>query len=71
MVGMLQILTYLLAFYLVMKGVQILQTALASPLQHRKLILTIGLLSLLACIAAAILFVNMQDTMASRVHLSQ
>jgi hypothetical protein len=33
MVGMLQILTYMLAFYLVVKGMEILQIALASTVR--------------------------------------
>ena len=34
MAGMLQIITYLLAFYLVMKGVEILQIGLASSREN-------------------------------------
>jgi hypothetical protein len=67
MVGMLQILTYLLAFYLVVKGVEVLQIALASPRQDRGGIITWGVLVLGACIIAAVIFVAMQDHQASSV----
>lgn len=64
MAGMLQIITYLLAFYLVVKGVEILQIALASNRQDRNWIVAIGFLALLACIVAAGAFVVMQDEQA-------
>ncbi len=67
MVGMLQIITYLLAFYLVIKGTEVLQIALASPRQERAGIITIGVLVLGACIVAAGAFVVMQDQQAGVV----
>ena len=67
MVGMLQILTYLLAFYLVVKGVEVLQIALASPRQDRSGVITLGVLVLGACIIAAVIFVAIQDHQASSV----
>ncbi len=64
MAGMLQIITYLLAFYLIMKGVEILQIGLASNRERREGVLAIGLLALIACIAAGAWFANMQDQQA-------
>ena len=58
---MLQILTYLLAFYVVIKGIEILQIALASPRQDRSWIIVLGVLVLGACIITAFVFVAMQD----------
>lgn len=64
MAGMLQIITYLLAFYLVVKGVEILQIALASNREKRGGIITLGVLVLIACMLAAGGFVTMQDEQA-------
>ena len=64
---MLQILTYLLAFYVVIKGIEILQIALASPRQDRSWIIFLGVLVLGACIITAFVFVAMQDHQASSV----
>ena len=55
MVGMLQIIAYLLAFYLVVKGIEILQIALASQRVQR------------GGIIAAIAFVHLQDQQAMSV----
>jgi len=68
MVGMIQILTYLLAFYLVMKGVEILQIGMASSREDRNGPIRIGVLSLIICIGAAALFVGMQDEQARKVN---
>jgi hypothetical protein len=65
MAGMLQILTYLLAFYLVIKGVEVLQIGLASVRPNRALVLVIGSVALVFCIGGAILFTFMQDTQAA------
>ncbi|HXR91085.1 MAG TPA: hypothetical protein VN750_12500 [Steroidobacteraceae bacterium] len=64
MAGMLQILTYLLSFYLVIKGVEILQIALASTREKRAGIITFGAIVLFACIIAAIAFSTAQDNQA-------
>ena len=64
MVGMLQILTYLLAFYLVIKGVEILQIGLASNRQDRSGTVILGVVVLLACLGAAVGFTVMQDAQA-------
>jgi uncharacterized membrane protein HdeD (DUF308 family) len=64
MAGMLQILTYLLAFYLVIKGIEILQIGLASNREKRAGIIVLGVVTLVACIFAASSFVTMQDRQA-------
>jgi hypothetical protein len=64
MAGMVQILTYLLSFYLVVKGVEILQIALASNRAKRGRLILFGSLTLLACVLAAFGFVVMQDHQA-------
>ena len=61
MIGMLQIITYLLSFYLVVKGIEILQIALASGRERRKPLIIIGAIVLAACIIAACGFVTMQE----------
>jgi len=68
-VGMLQILTYMLAFYLVLKGVEILQIGLASsrPAEERSRIVALATIVLIVCIIAAIVFVAMQDHQAARI----
>lgn len=70
MVGMLQILTYMLAFYLVIKGFEILQIGLASNRQDRSGVITIGILLLIVCCVGAVGFVAMQDTQARSVGTS-
>jgi hypothetical protein len=64
MAGMLQILTYMLAFYLVLKGIEILQIALASTRENRGGIIAIGVIVLIACGYGAYTFVTMQDAQA-------
>jgi type VI protein secretion system component VasK len=58
---------YLLAFYVVIKGIEILQIALASPRQDRSWIIVLGVLVLGACIITAFVFVAMQDYQASKL----
>jgi hypothetical protein len=70
MAGMLQIITYLLAFYLVMKGVEIFQIGLASSRDGRTALIAIGALSLVACIMAGGFFVKMQDEQAMSLQRS-
>jgi NADH:ubiquinone oxidoreductase subunit 6 (subunit J) len=67
MVGMLQIITYLLAVYLIVKGVEVLQIALASNRERRAGIVFFGAVVLFGCIIAAAAFVQMQDTQAKSV----
>ena len=64
MAGMLQVITYILAFYLIIKGIEILQIALASNREKRRGIIVLGVLVLIACIIAAGGFVFMQDQQA-------
>jgi len=64
MAGMLQIITYLLAVYLIFKGVEILQIGLASGRENRTPLIIIGLASLLLCVLAAVVFVTEQDAQA-------
>lgn len=70
MAGMLQIITYLLAFYLVIKGIEVLQIGLASSREKRGLLMVIGLATLAACIVAGLFFVNMQNQQASSLSSS-
>lgn len=67
MAGMLQILTYLLAFYLVIKGIEILQIALVSNREKRGGIVALGVVTLIACFIAAGSFVTMQDRQAQSI----
>ena len=64
MIGMIQILTYLLGVYLVFKGFEILQIALMSNRVDRTIGIVIGVLAVVVAIAAAGYFVNMADTQA-------
>lgn len=70
MAGMLQILTYLLSFYLVIKGIEVLQIALASSREKRGGMLTLGVLALAACVLAAVGFSAMQDKQAESLSSS-
>jgi uncharacterized membrane protein HdeD (DUF308 family) len=70
MAGMLQILTYLLAFYLVIKGVEVLQIGLASNREKRAGVIVLGVLTLVACAFAAAEFVTMQDRQAESLSTS-
>ena len=70
MIGMLQILTYLLSVYLVMKGVEILQIGITSSRPSRVFPITIGVLALAACIAAALAFSIAQDQQATQISRS-
>ena len=67
MVGMLQILTYMFAFYLVVKGIEVLQVALTSNREKRNGIIALGIVTLIACSIAAVGFVAMQEEQATSV----
>lgn len=67
MVGMIQILTGMLAFYLVIKGIEVLQIGLASNRPNRKPLIIIGVLTLAACIMGGCTFVALQDSQANSV----
>jgi len=64
MTGMLQIITYMLGFYLVVKGVEVLQIGLASNRSSRVGMIALGILTVFACVIAAGAFVYMQDRQA-------
>ena len=70
MVGMIQILTYMLAFYLIVKGIEILQIALASGREKRSGIIALGIATLTSCLIAAAAFITMQDRHASSISAS-
>ena len=67
MVGMLQIITYLLCVYLVFKGFEILQIALMSGREDRSGGITVGVLLLIVSLIAAYSFVHMIDAQAASV----
>jgi len=64
---MLQVITYMLSFYMVIKGCEVLQIGMASNRDNRSVMLVFGALILLACFGAAIGFVIMQDNVASSI----
>ncbi len=67
MVGMLQIITYLLCVYLVIKGIEIFQIALMSPRENRTPGLVLGGLVVAACVLSALFFTYMIDVQAQHV----
>ncbi len=67
MVGMLQILTYLLCVYLVYKAVEIFQIALMSSKEGRGTGLFIGTIAIIASLVIGALFVYLIDTQAASV----
>jgi hypothetical protein len=67
MIGMLQIMTYLLCVYLVFKGFEVLQIALASNREDRAGIIVIGVIAVAIAIAASFYFVKMIDGQAAAV----
>jgi uncharacterized membrane protein HdeD (DUF308 family) len=67
MVGMLQIITYLLCVYLIFKGIEILQIALMSNRENRTSGIIIGIIMILISIIAAVYFANMIDVQANSV----
>jgi hypothetical protein len=54
----------MLAFYMVLKGCEILQIALASTNESRRGLILFGALVLVACIFASIGFISMQEEQA-------
>jgi len=64
MAGMLQILTYVFCFYLVVKGIEIWQIGFASSAPSRDTAMTIGVVMVIVCLVAAIGFATMQDNQA-------
>lgn len=53
---MVQVIGFLLCIYLVFKGVEIFQIALASPRDHKSFTMVVGALSLVGSIVVAVLF---------------
>jgi hypothetical protein len=70
MLGMLQIITYLLCVYLVFKAVEILQIALASECKCRVAARVIGVIALGAGIMLAFYFTHTIDQHAMSVSVS-
>jgi len=67
MIGMLQIITYLLCVYLVFKGFEILQLGITSNRQDRAAGIVIGILFVLIAMGVGLTFVRMIDTQAASV----
>jgi uncharacterized membrane protein (DUF485 family) len=67
MVGMLQIITYLLCVYLIYKGVEIFQVALMSNRANRTGGIVIGTLAIIISVIAAGAFIFMIDKQAASV----
>ncbi len=70
MIGMIQILTYLLAVYLVFKGFEILQIALMSSRTDRTAGIIIGVLAVVFAFGVAGYFVDLADSQAKSVSTS-
>ena len=73
MVGMIQVLTYLLGIYLVAKGVEVLMLAACSsrPDRERRKLLVLGGLVLAACIFSACAIVVLQEIQARSIGVAQ
>ena len=67
MVGMIQILTYLLCIYLVFKGIEIYQIANMSTKEKKGGGIALGIISIILTIIIAIAFVYWIDTTASNI----
>jgi uncharacterized membrane protein len=67
MIGMLQIITYLLCVYLVFKGFEIAQLAVTSARENRGPAFIIGILAVAISICAAFYFVSAIDSQATAV----
>lgn len=67
MVGMLQILTWMFGFYIVLKGVEILQISMASARQDRRSMIVWALIVLVICVAVSLFFIAQQENMAQTI----
>jgi hypothetical protein len=67
MVGMLQIITYLLCVYLVFKGIEIYQIALMSNREDRKGGLKLGAAMIVISVIAAMVFYVLIDLQAESI----
>lgn len=65
MLGMMQIVIYMLAAYMILKGVEILQIGQASTHESRGKLITRGIVTLVICVVMAIGFVIWGDMQAS------
>ena len=70
MVGLMQIMIYLLAIYLVYKGVEIFQIAFVSDPANRSrpVALAFGILAIIAAVAIGVGAVYMADTQAESIN---
>lgn len=71
MLGMMQIMIWLLCVYLVFKGVEIFQIAWMSPRESRSGGIALGALMVVVAVIAAISFVVLEEQMAAQVTESQ
>jgi hypothetical protein len=67
MIGMLQIMTYLLFVYLVYKGFEILQIALMSSRENRTVGIVLGSIAVVGSLMASAIFTSMIDAQARSV----
>lgn len=71
MTELLQYATYLIAIYLILKGIEILQIALASNREKRRGIISFGLIVLLACTVISVIIVFKIHEITSDVNSSR
>lgn len=69
MVGMIQIVIFILCVYLVFKGVEIFQIAFVSSRDNpsRSSGIAIGVTMIILAICAALIFISMEENMAERI----
>ena len=67
MVGLMQIMIYMLAVYLVFKGIEIFQIAMMSARQNRVLGLALGAFCILAALIAGVGFSLWAETVANSI----
>ncbi len=70
MIGMIQILTYLLGVYLIFKGVEIFQIALMSTSRAKSAGIILGVIMMAVSVLAAYHFINLADAQAMSVENS-
>lgn len=73
MVGMIQVLTWMLGVYLVVKGVEVVMLAACSarPDDERRKLIVVGVLTLTACIVASCALVLIQEMQAHSIGAAQ
>jgi NADH:ubiquinone oxidoreductase subunit K len=67
-VGMLQIITYLLCLYLIFKGFEIFQIAIASPKENNRGSIMLGVVMIIVSIIAAVGFAYWITDFAESIH---